>query len=140
MSVPKEVVIMSQIPVIEEIPLVSVRASEPRTWAGTKVKAGHKRSTHYLHLMAFPCTLCNGPVIVGWIGRRADDITKETEINGIGATCLVCGSRPKGPVDPMVARHFRPVEWEWMIEKLAGTTEPHADPLSAERSQDAGAD
>jgi hypothetical protein len=131
---------MSQIPVIEETPVVSARASEPRTWAGTKVKAGQIRTTHYLHLLAYPCDQCNGPVIVGWIGRREDDITKETEINGIGATCLLCGARPDALQDSSAARHFRPVEWRSMTDQQAGTSELHTDPLSAERSQHAGAD
>jgi hypothetical protein len=127
---------MSQTPLIEEPPVVSARAAAPRTWAGTKVKAA-ERATHYLHLLAFPCEKCKGPVIVGWIGTRADDIEKETEITGIGAKCLLCGAKPEGLNDPTAARHFRPVEWEWMAEKKPEAVEPDGDPLTTELSQDA---
>lgn len=127
---------MSQISLINEAPIRSGRASPPRTWAGTLVKAG-ERATHYLHLMAFPCEKCKGPVVAGWIGTRKDDITRETDITGMGTICLSCGSRPEALIDPTQACHFRPVEWEWMVENKSAAVEPNGDPLPAELSQDA---
>jgi hypothetical protein len=76
-------------------------------------------------------------VILGWIGTREDDISKETEIKEVGAVCLACGCRPETLIDPLEAGHFRPVQWEWTIEKKPEATELGGDPLSAELSQDA---
>lgn len=48
------------------------RASAHRTWAGNLVSiAAHAKV--YLHLYAFPCEKCNGPVVVGSLGTREDD-------------------------------------------------------------------
>jgi len=127
---------MSQLSLINEAPVGSARTSPPRTWAGTLVNAT-ERAKHYLHLMAFPCQKCKGPVIAGWIGKREDDITRETDIAGMGAICLLCGLRPESLIDPLAARHFRPVEWEWTAEERAEAMEPYADPLASELSQDA---
>lgn len=127
---------MSQISLINEAPVHSGRVSPPRSWAGTLGKPA-ERAKHYLHLMAFPCQKCKGPVVAGWIGKREDDITRETDIAGMGAICLLCGSRPESLIDPLAARHFRPVEWEWIAEKRAEAMAGDADPLASELSQDA---
>ena len=126
---------MSQIRLINEVPPVSGRFSPPRTWAG--VLEGAERATHYLHLVAFPCEQCKGPVILGWIGTREHDISKEREIKEVGTVCLSCGSRPETPTDSLQGRHFRPVEWEWTIAKKSDAIESGGDPLPAELSQDA---
>jgi hypothetical protein len=125
---------MSQVSLANEAAVGSGRTSPPRTSAGTLVNAA---ATHYLHLMAFPCGKCNGPVVAGWIGTRKDDITQETDITGMGAICILCGSRPESLIDPSQACHFRPVEWEWMAENKPAALEPTGDPLPAELSQDA---
>lgn len=124
--------------ILHEAPDVSPRSSQPRTWAGTLVEPA-ERATHYLHLVAFPCEKCKGPVILGWIGKREDDIARETEIKEAGAVCLSCGSRPeiKTRIDPLEVHHFRPVEWEWTIDKKSDALECGGDPLPAELSQDA---
>jgi hypothetical protein len=122
---------MPQISLINEGP---ARPSPVRTWAGT---VAQNAATHYLHLVAFPCEKCKGPVILGWIGTREDDISKETEIKKAGAVCLSCGSRPETPTDSLQGRHFRPVEWEWTIDKKSDAIESGGDPLPAELSQDA---
>jgi hypothetical protein len=126
---------MSQIPLINEVPAVCARLSPPRTWAGAL--EGAERATHYLHLVALPCEKCKGPVILGWIGTREDDISKETEIKEVGAVCLSCGFRPETPTDSLQGRHFRPVEWEWTIDKKSDAIESGGAPLPAELSQDA---
>lgn len=129
---------MSQISLIKKALVVSARSSPPRTWAGTLVGAA-ERATRYLHLAAFPCDKCKGPVVLGWIGTREDDIAKETEIKNAGAMCLSCGSRPEPStrIDPLEVRHFRPVTWEWTTEKKLDAIESDGDPLTAELSQDA---
>lgn len=127
---------MSQVALSNEVPVACGRSSLQRNWAGTLVKAA-ERASHHLHLMAFPCEKCHGPVVAGWTGKRKDDITQETDITGVGAICLSCGSRPQAPIDPVHASHFRPVEWEWMVENKPAVLKPNGDPLPDELSQDA---
>jgi hypothetical protein len=127
---------MFQVALSNEVPVACGRSLPLRNWAGTLVKAA-ERATHYLHLMAFPCEKCKGPVVAGWTGKREDDITQETDITGIGAICLSCGSRPEALIDPVHARHFRPVQWECLVENKPAVLEPGGDPLSDELSQDA---
>lgn len=127
---------MSQVALSNEVPVASGSSSPPRSWAGTLVKA-EERATYHLHLMAFPCEKCKGPVVAGWTGKREDDITQETDINLVGAVCLSCGSRPETLIAPLHARHFRPVQWEWMAEIKPAVLEPSGDSLSDELSQDA---
>lgn len=122
---------MSDISAVSDSP----RASQSRTWAGTLV-SNVARTTHYLHLYAFPCAKCNGPVIVGSLGTREDDLSKETAVGGIGAVCLACGRRPETLIEPSVGHGFRPVEWEWAIKPPPGS-DSGDDPLAAELSQDA---
>lgn len=125
---------MSKIPVDESTARI-VGASTSRTSAGNLVRR-QEHSTHYLHIYAFPCDKCNGPVIVGSLGTREDHLSKETAITDIGAVCLACGCRPERIIGPSVGHSFRPVEWEWPIQP-AGTANVGADPLAAELSQDA---
>jgi hypothetical protein len=68
--------------------------------------------THYLHLSAFSCGECNGPVISGAGSTRETEIQRETNIRQIGSVCLSCGKRYVGlPVSGMV-RHMAPVRME----------------------------
>jgi hypothetical protein len=71
---------MSQIPVVSDSPVVQARAMPLMTWNGTPVSAADTQ-THFLHLSAFRCEKCSGPVIVGLMGTRRDDISKETDIS-----------------------------------------------------------
>lgn len=110
-------------------------ASARRTWAGNLVSiAAHAK--HYLHLYAFPCDKCNGPVVVGSLGTREDDISNETAVSEIGAVCLACGVRPETMIEPLAGHRFRPVEWEWVIRKQAAA-DSAGDSLTTELSQDA---
>lgn len=86
------------------------------TWNGTLVSAAETQ-THFLHLSAFPCEKCNGPVIAGWLGTRCDDISRETNIRNVGAACIACGFRPEIVAEPSVNNCFRPVEWKWAIRE-----------------------
>jgi hypothetical protein len=108
-----------------------------RTWAGNAFAVSPvTQAKHYLHLHAFPCGKCNGPVIVGSIGTKEDDISQEMEIGGIGAVCIACGWRPDTTIAPLAGHRFRPVEWKWPIQRRS-VSEDLGDSLAAELSQDA---
>jgi len=68
---------------------------------------------YYLHLSAYPCDTCAGPVIAGSIGVRENEISKETDLRSVGAPlCLSCGHRQSAVTAPARARHLLPMEWE----------------------------
>lgn len=125
---------MSQVPVVSDGSVVNARAMPPMTWNGTLVGSADT-ATHYLHLSAFPCEKCSGPVIAGWLGTRHDDISQETDIRKVGAACIACGFIPEVMVEPSVNHRFRPVEWKWAIQQQPSSSQN--DPLPAEPSQDA---
>jgi hypothetical protein len=66
----------------------------------------------YLHLSAYACDLCGGPVVAGAVAVRENEISKETDRRLVGAICLSCGHRQTGPTEPGRARHFFPIEWD----------------------------
>lgn len=122
---------MSAVPVVTHDPGCSCLSFAGAEWAGTE------HATHYLHLSAFPCEKCCGPVVAGWLGTRHDHITQEDEIRGVGAVCLACGFRPEIMIEPLAGHRFRPVEWEWVIKNQAPPADLGEDALAAELSQDA---
>ena len=122
---------MSQVPVAGHGSGGSCQSSASTEWAGKE------QAAHYLHLSAFPCEKCSGPVVAGWFGTRHDHISKETEIQQVGAVCLACGFRPQIMVEPLAGHRFRPVKWEWVIQEQAQPADPGDDTLAAELSQDA---
>jgi hypothetical protein len=65
----------------------------------------------YLHLSAYPCDACAGPVIAGSLAVRENEISKETDIRQVGAICLSCGHRQSTATAPARARHLMPTEW-----------------------------
>jgi hypothetical protein len=65
----------------------------------------------YLHLTAYSCDECNGPVIAGSVAVRENEISRETGIRQVGAICLSCGHRQSGPTEPERVRHLLPIEW-----------------------------
>ena len=96
------------------------------------------RPKQYLHISATPCAVCRGPVIAGWTGVRQTEISKETEITPIGAVCLFCGIKSETmPQQQDTQLQFRPVEWEWVIDRNIKQDENLTDTLSMELSQDA---
>jgi hypothetical protein len=99
-----------------EGPSVQAKAKPAMTWNGTLADATGVQ-THFLHLSAFPCEKCNGPVIAGWLGTRCNDISRETNIRNVGATCIACGFRPEIVAEPAGNNRFRPVEWKWAISE-----------------------
>lgn len=66
----------------------------------------------YLHLSAFRCDRCRGPVVAGWVGTRENVISKETDIRQVGAMCIACGHRQENATEPERSRHLMPMEWE----------------------------
>ena len=65
----------------------------------------------YLHLSAYSCDKCTGPVVAGSLAVRENEISKETDIRQIGAVCLLCGHQQSTMSEPGVLRQFPPVEW-----------------------------
>ena len=108
---------MSQIPELSDDPVVNSREMPPMTWNGALVGT-LETATHYLHLTAFPCQKCNGPVIAGSMGTRHDIITRETDMRAVGAICIACGCRPEDILPSSVDQGFRPVEWPWAIKPV----------------------
>jgi len=66
----------------------------------------------YLHLSAYSCDKCAGPVIAGSVAVRENEISKETEIHEVGAICLSCGHRQSKATEPGLTRSFPPTRWE----------------------------
>ncbi len=67
---------------------------------------------HYLHLSAYRCAACDGPVIAGSTAVRENEISKETDIRHVGAICLSCGHRQDKATEPAHACHLLPIAWE----------------------------
>jgi len=67
---------------------------------------------HYLHLSAYSCDKCAGPVIAGSTTVRENEIAKETDIRDVGAVCLSCGYRQSKATEPGLTRNFPPMQWE----------------------------
>ncbi len=66
----------------------------------------------YLHLSAYHCDKCNGPVISGSIAVRENQISRETDIREIGAMCLACGHKQAKASESTVSRQCPPMEWQ----------------------------
>jgi hypothetical protein len=66
----------------------------------------------YLHVSAFSCDKCRGPVISGSTAVRENEISNETDIREVGAICLSCGHRQSQATAPGVTRNFPPVQWD----------------------------
>lgn len=66
----------------------------------------------YLHLSAYSCDKCHGPVVSASLAVRENAISRETDIRPVGAICLSCGHRQPRSSGTTTVRHFSPVEWE----------------------------
>ncbi len=66
----------------------------------------------YLHLSAYSCDKCRGPVVSGSVAVRENEISKETNIRQLGALCLSCGHRQSKATAPGGTREFPPIQWE----------------------------
>ncbi|MFZ0479160.1 MAG: hypothetical protein WAL71_08420 [Terriglobales bacterium] len=65
----------------------------------------------YLHLSAYSCDQCAGPVVTGSTAVRENEISKETDIRNVGAICLSCGHRPSKATEPGLIHNFPPTPW-----------------------------
>jgi len=89
----------------------------------------------YLHLSAYPCDTCAGPVVAGSLAVRENEISKETDVRQVGAICLSCGDRQSTATAPVRARHLLPIAWDLVGVAGAGhSTTPFVEALNrAER-------
>jgi len=85
--------------------VVNNRMMPAMTWNGALV-GPLETATHYLHLTAFPCQECNGPVIAGSLGTRHDNITQETDIRLVGAIVSRAGAGRKRFSRPLSIKVF----------------------------------
>jgi hypothetical protein len=67
--------------------------------------------TKYLHISAYPCDNCEGPVIAGSFGIRESEISRESTLTPVGAVCLSCGNKQAEGVSTKRVRQFAPTEW-----------------------------
>jgi hypothetical protein len=74
----------------------------------------------YLHLSAYSCDKCAGPVVAGSVAVRENEISKETDIHEVGAICLSCGHRQSNATEPGLTHTFPPTQWESV--KVAGAS------------------
>jgi hypothetical protein len=65
----------------------------------------------YLHISAYSCDNCKGPVVAGSFGTRETEITRESDLTKVGAVCLSCGSKQTQITAANVVCQFAPVEW-----------------------------
>jgi hypothetical protein len=68
--------------------------------------------TQYLHVSAYSCDKCGGPVISGSTAVRENEISRETDVRNVGAICLSCGHRQNKATAPGRTRDFPPVQWD----------------------------
>jgi len=66
----------------------------------------------YLHLSAYSCDNCEGPVVSGSLAVRENEISRETDKHEIGAICLSCGHPQNKAGEASFTRRFPPVEWQ----------------------------
>lgn len=78
----------------------------------------------YLHLSAYSCDQCAGPVVAGSTAVRENEISKETDIRSVGAICLTCGNRQTNATQPGLTHDFPPTPWGFTkaIKASAGTS------------------
>lgn len=69
--------------------------------------------TKYLHISAYACDNCDGPVISGAFGTRETEISRESALTQVGAFCLSCGNKQSETTGKHPVRQFAPVEWAW---------------------------
>ena len=91
---------------------------------------GAQMNRQYLHLSAYFCDKCAGPVVAGWLAVRENEISKETDIRQVGAICLSCGHRESDGSGAGVTHNFPPVEWEPRKPIAATPVLDAATPLS----------
>jgi len=87
----------------------------------------------YLHLSAYSCEECDGPVVAGSLTVRENEISKETDIRAVGEICLSCGHRQHHAGRAVLTRHFPPVEWQRTKVPKPGDVAPDVEPSLVSR-------
>jgi hypothetical protein len=64
---------------------------------------------HQLHLRAYVCKKCNGPVVATTLAIRKTVISGEIMTGQLVPSCLLCGDRPISVDEPGFG--FFPIEW-----------------------------
>jgi hypothetical protein len=65
----------------------------------------------YLHITAYSCDKCEGPVVAGSFGTRETEISRESDLTQVGAVCLSCGNKQAEEPDTNIVRQLPPIEW-----------------------------
>jgi hypothetical protein len=86
----------------------------------------------YLHLSAYSCDKCEGPVVAGSTSVRENEISKETDIRQVGAICLSCGHRQSKATGLGLTRSFPPMQWESIKAIEASSVTAEFPPVTAE--------
>lgn len=68
-------------------------------------------SMKFLHLSAYACDKCEGPVIAGSFGTRESEISRESNLTPLKAVCLACGDGTSELKNTDLVRDFAPAEW-----------------------------
>jgi hypothetical protein len=68
-------------------------------------------SMKLLHLSAYSCDKCEGPVISGSFGTRESEISRESNLTPLRAVCLACGEGQTELKRTDLVRDFAPTEW-----------------------------
>jgi len=72
----------------------------------------------YLHLSAYSCDKCAGPVIAGSLECERMKISKETEIRQVEQCACPAVHRQDEATEPARARHLSPLEWEFVTRSM----------------------
>lgn len=89
--------------------------------------SGAPMRKQYLHLSAYSCDQCDGPVVAGSLAVRENEISKETDIRALGEMCLSCGHRQHHAGVANFTRHFLPVEWQPVKAPSPGNVAPRVE-------------
>ena len=65
----------------------------------------------YLHLTAYACDKCKGPVVAGLLAVRETAVSKEPQVRLLPGVCLGCGNKQDRLPEAGTVRGFLPVEW-----------------------------
>ena len=69
------------------------------------------KKKQYLHITAYACDKCKGPVVAGSLGVRETVVSRESQVRLLEGICLACGNRQERLPDASYVREFLPVEW-----------------------------
>jgi hypothetical protein len=68
--------------------------------------------TQYLHVSAYSCEKCGGPVISGSTAVRENEISRETDVRNVRSDLPVVRPQTEQGNGPGGTRDFPPVQWD----------------------------